>query len=52
MATADDSRWLVVVPTLYGLRGALEGRFVATFANRPRPGPRHPTVDTYELVGE
>ncbi len=47
-----DARWLVVMPTLYGSRGALEQQFVATFAERLRLAHDTATVDTYEIVGE
>ena len=43
--------WLVVMPSLYGSRGALEDRFVATFADRLRLVHDTPTVDTYVITG-
>ena len=49
-AVAADARWLVVMPSLYGSRGAIEERFLAAFADRLRLAHDTPTVDTYELV--
>lgn len=49
-AVAADARWLVVMPSLYGSRGAIEERFLATFADRLRLAHDTPTVDTYELL--
>jgi hypothetical protein len=50
LAAAGDARWLVVMPSLYGSRGAIENRLVATFADRLRLAHDTPTVDTYELL--
>lgn len=50
-ALAADARWLVVMPSLYGSRGAIEERLVAAFADRLRLAHDTPTVDTYEIVG-
>jgi hypothetical protein len=47
-----DARWLVVMPSLYGSRGALELEFLASFADRLRLAHDTATVDTYEIVGE
>ena len=49
-AVAADARWLVVMPPLYGSRGAIEERFLTTFADRLRLAHDTPTVDTYELL--
>lgn len=49
-ALAGDAQWLVVMPSLYGSRGAIENQFVATFADRLRLAHDTPTVDTYELL--
>ena len=49
-ALEGDARWLVVMPTLYGSRGALEQQFVAAFAERLRLAHDTATVDTYEIV--
>ncbi len=49
-ATAAHARWLVVMPSLYGSRGAIEDQFVATFADRLRLAHDTPTVDTYEFL--
>ncbi len=50
-ASAAGARWLVVMPSLYGARGALEDRFVATFADRLRLVHDTATVDTYAVTG-
>ncbi|HVL04254.1 MAG TPA: hypothetical protein VM386_07450, partial [Acidimicrobiales bacterium] len=49
-AVAADARWLVVMPSLYGSRGAIEERLLAAFAGRLRLAHDTPTVDTYELL--
>ncbi len=50
-ATAARARWLVVMPSLYGARGGLDERFVATFAERLPLVHDTPTVDTYAIGG-
>ncbi|MBW3574060.1 MAG: hypothetical protein KY450_04220 [Actinobacteria bacterium] len=49
-ASAAGARWLVVMPSLYGARGALEDRFVTTFADRLRLVHDTATVDTYAVT--
>lgn len=49
-ATEGDAQWLVVMPSLYGSRGALEQQFLATFDDRLRLAHDSLTVDTYEIV--
>jgi hypothetical protein len=49
-ADAAGARWLVVMPSLYRARGALETRFVTAFADRLRLAHDTATVDTYVLV--
>ena len=44
------ARWLVVMPSLYGARGALEERFIAAFAERLTLVHDTPTVDTYAIA--
>jgi len=49
-ARAGDARWLVVMPSLYGARGALELQFLAAFGDRLRLAQDTATVDTYEIL--
>lgn len=49
-ADAAGARWLIVMPALYGRRGALEKAFVDAFPERLRLAHETPTVQTYEVL--
>ena len=50
VADAAGARWLVVMPSLYSARGALEQRLVAALPDRLRLAHDTATVDAYALL--